>query len=365
MSSFTIKTATLQTMVNKVIRGASNSQFSAITSLINVVLENNVLSMTTTDSDNYLTISEQVTSAETLNFTVGVDMFSKLVTKTSTENITIKITDDMISFTGNGTYKIPIQLDVDGSPIKYPTHEINNPEETGTIKTSVIKNIILHNKPSLALTLEAPYLVGYLCNVDNVISADTFNICVNKVKTFNKCVLVRPIVFELLSMSSEEDISYKMYQNTVLFETPTMKLFAVLMDGVDDYPVDAIMSYCETEYPSSCVLPKTAILNVIDRLSLFIRDDEQNGLYMTFTDKGVKLEAMNTSAVESVSYQGSTNFKDYSCCIGVESFKKQLSARVGESVNVYYGDDSTVTIKEDTVTQIISLLDDPRVASEE
>ena len=179
MSQFTVSTRVLQGIVNKAIKAASNSKFSAITSLMNVVVENGKISITTTDCNNYLTISDSIISGEETTFTVGVDLFSKLVSKTSVENIKITVSDDEISFHGNGTYKIPIQLDVDGSKIKYPKHEINNPDYTGTIKNSVIKNIIFHNKPSLAVTMEAPYLTGYLCNVHNVISADSFNICSN------------------------------------------------------------------------------------------------------------------------------------------------------------------------------------------
>ena len=175
MGSFSIATGTLKSIVNKASKGASNNKFSAITSLMNVVVEGGKISVTTTDSNNYLTISDSVsTGSDDVSFTVNVDMFSKLVAKTSVDVIKITVNEDVISFVGNGTYKIPIQLDVDGSPIKYPKHDINNPEISGTIKAYVIRSIIFHNKPALALTMEAPYLTGYLCLGDCVISADSY-----------------------------------------------------------------------------------------------------------------------------------------------------------------------------------------------
>lgn len=365
MSQFAVSTKVLQGIVNKAIKAASNSKFSAITSLMNVVVENGKISITTTDCNNYLTISDSIISGEETTFTVGVDLFSKLVSKTSVENIKITVSDDEISFQGNGTYKIPIQLDVDGSPIKYPKHEINNPDYAGTIKNSVIKNIIFHNKPSLAVTMEAPYLTGYLCNVHNVISADTFNICSNELSTFAQNLLVPPIVFELLSMSSEEDINYKVLDKSVIFETTNMKLYSVMQDGIEDYPVDAITGLCDAEYTSNCVLPKTALLSIIDRLSIFIGDNDQNGLYFTFTEKGITIESTNGNGVETLPYQGSENFKNYSCCIGVEALRKQISAHLGESINMYYGNEKMIMIRDENVTQIISLLDDPRTMGEE
>ena len=360
MSSFVVNTSVLKSIVVKASKGASNNKFSAITSLMNVVVSKGKISVTTTDSNNYLTISDSIVSGEETSFTVSVDTFSKLVAKTSVDQIKIKVDDDVISFTGNGTYKLPIQLDVDGTAIKYPVHEINNPEVSGTIKTSYVKNIIFHNKPSLATTMEAPYLTGYLCSNKNTISADSYNICLNEIPMFDKKVLIQPIIFEILSMSADEEIGYKIYGRNILFETNGMKYFTVTMDDVDDYPDETIINICNSEYTSNCTLPKTAVINVIDRLSLFIKDNDINGIYMTFNKNGVSFESITGSGIETIPYQGSNNFSEYTCCIGVDALKKQIAAHSGESVSIYYGSDNSIAIKDDNITQVISLMDDPR-----
>lgn len=360
MGSFTIKTSVFQTLMSKAVKGASNSKFNTLTNLMNIVLQGGILSITTTDSDNYLTVLERDVTGDDMNFVVNVDTFSKLISKTSSENIKVSVSDDTISVTGNGTYKLPIQLDVDGSEIKYPSHDINNPEFSGTVKTAVIRSIVQYNKPSLALTMEKPYLTRYMCVEDCVISGDEYNICQNNVKTFGQSVLVAPIIMELLCMCDDEDISYKIYQNNVMFETDKLKLFAILSEGSDQYPVDLIKQITSNVYDSDCVLSKSALISIIDRLSLFINDDDQNGLYMTFTKDGVKLESMKGNAIETVPYQGSNNFKDYTCCIGVDAFRKQLASRSGESVHVFYGDPSTITLKDGNIIQVISLQEDPR-----
>lgn len=359
MSKFTVKTEVIQVMLNKAFKGASRSKFNVLTSLVNVELKDNKLSLTTTDTNSYLTVTEPVTGEDT-SFVVNVETFSKLISKISTENITFDVSDDTILIRGNGTYKLPIQLDVDGTPIKYPNKTINNAETSGTIKTAIIKNIILFNKPSLATTFEAPCLTGYLFTEDQVISADTFNICVYDVKTFGKKVLISPVVLDLLSMSTDEEISYKIDDNFIMFETSNLTLFATLMSDADSYPVDSIMALVSKEYPSKCVLPKTTVLNIIDRISLFINDNDQNGVYMTFTKEGLKIESSRADGIESVPYQGSENWKDYSCFASVDSLKRQFNARVGESVNLYYGDEDTVMIADDNVKQLSALLDDDR-----
>ena len=362
MSQFTIKTSTLQSLVNKAIKGAGNSSISALTSLINVELQSNVLKLTTTDTNNYLTLIQKDVSGDDLVFTVSVDTFSKLVSKTSVENIKIEVSDDVIAVTGNGTYKIPIQLDVDGSPIKYPTFTINNPDEEGVIKTSVLKNITLQNKPCVAVTDEEPCLKGYYCIGDSVVSADSYNICKNDVKTFNGHVLISPTVVELLSISPDDELKYKLSDNNALFESNNLRLFSHLMNGKETYDnfMDTIIGCSKVEFPSECILPKTALLNVIDRLSLFINETDKNGLYVTFTPSGVKVESINGNGIENIPYQGSTNFKEYTCCIGVDSLKRQLTSVQGEVVKLLYGNDTIITLVVDNAIHVISLLSDPR-----
>ena len=361
MSKFTIKTSKLQSMLNKAIKCSGNGATNVLTAMVHVELENNVLRLTTTDINNYLTIIANDIAGDDISFTVSVEKFSKLVSKTSTEEVSISVNDEYISITGNGTYKIPLQFDVNGEQIRYPNHEINTPDESGTIKVSTIKNIILHNKPELAVTDEEPCLTGYFCTDECTASADTFNICRNDVALFKTDLLVQPLVFDLLSMSLDDEISYKLSDNDILFESASIKLFSHLMEGKEKYSklMTVVNDCAETEYVSTCVLPKTALLNVIDRLSLFIGDNDENGVYMTFTKNGVKVETINGSAIESIPYQSSDNFKDFRCLIGVDSLKRQLSSVVGEAVNVHYGGtQKTVTIKQDNATHIISLLKD-------
>lgn len=360
MSSFSIKTSTMQSLVNKVIKAAGNSNFNTLTNLVHVELEDNVLKLTTTDLNNYFTMVEKDVTGENLEFTVPCEIFSKLISKTSTENIKFDVSDDVIAITGNGTYKIQIQLDVDGKPIKYPTNTINNPDYSGTVKLSYIKNVILHNKTSCAITDEEPCLRGYLCIDDGVVSADSFNICKTELEMFDTSILVSPIVFDLLSMSSSEDISYKICDNRALFESDNIVLFSHLMEGIEKYYsfLGTINSCMETKFPSNCSISKSLLLSAVDRLSLFIDDMDQNAIRFTFTKNGLSLESMNSRGIETLPYQGSEKFTDFSCLVGVDALKRQMQSISGESVKIEYGNSKIISIKKDNSTHVISLMTD-------
>lgn len=356
---FTIKTDLLKQMVTKAAKASINNKMIPLTGLMNIELKDGNLNITTSDAVNFFTITEPNIVGDNFAVVVMTELFSKLVSKTTSENVVLDFTNNSLTFTGNGTYKIDLPLDEEGELIKYPV--ITEPTEgttAGIIKLSSIKSIILSNKPSLAVTLEAPYLTGYYCNEDMIVSADSFNICINKIKTFPRSVLIAPIVFDLLSMAEAEDINFVYTDTTIVFTTPKLKLISKNMVGKEEYPIKAISEYMNNEFPSNCTLPKTALLNVLDRLSLFISDFDIDGVYMNFTAEGVRITSNKGSASELIPYQSSNNFAPFTCLAGVEALKKQVSARTGELVNVYYGVPTVLKLVDNNVIQVVALLDD-------
>lgn len=356
-----LKTATLQEMMTKVVKGATNNKIIPLTGLLSISLSGGTLSVTTTDAVNFFTIVESPVEGEDFSVVVKVDLFSKLVAKTTSDFITLELEGNSLSVTGNGTYKIDLPLDEEGQPIKFPGYSFNEDSaEKGTIKLASIKSAILANKPALAVTMEAPHLTGYYCTPNSIVSADSFNICVNSVKTFNKTVLMASIVFDLLAMSDSEDISYAFDESRILFTTPKMRLIAKPMNGVEEYPIEAVQGFAGCEFPSSCVLPKTLLINVLDRLSLFISDFDVNGVYLTFTTDGVRVASTKNTASELIPYQSSENFAPFTCLAGVDSFKKQIQARSGETVTMHYGIPDAIKLVDNNVVQIVALLEDDR-----
>ena len=356
-----IKTTILQEMVNKAIKCSTGNKMIPLTSLMSIVAQDGKISITTSDAVNFFTLSETAEVLEPFSVVVKVELFSKLVAKTTSEFITLELDGSSLSFTGNGTYKIELPLDEEGQLIVFPSTDFESESQKGSIKLATIKSIILANKPALAVSMEAPHLTGYYCDTNKVISADSFNICINSVKTFPENVLIAPIVFDLLSMSDTEDIAYEYTKDIIVFTTPKMRLYARTMKGIENYPVEAVENFATTVFPSNCSLPKTMFLNVLDRLSLFISDFDTNGVYIDFTKDGAKVFSTRNNATELIPYQGSEDFAPFTCLVQIDSLKKQISARTGEVVNVHYGIDGALKLVDNNITQIIALIDDEDV----
>ena len=109
----TIKTVKLKEMVAKAVKGVGNNKLIPLTSLMAIELKDATLTLITTDATNYLYISEDKVVGEDFYVVVDANVFSKLISKMTCEDVTLEIKSDIIALQvkGNGTYKIELPLD--------------------------------------------------------------------------------------------------------------------------------------------------------------------------------------------------------------------------------------------------------------
>ena len=355
-----LKTLKLQEMVSKSIKGASNNKMIPITGLMAIVLKKGVLTLITTDATNTLKVMENNVEGDDFYVVVQTDIFSKLVAKTTTETIVLTLKENSLEVKGNGTYSIELPLDEEGQLIKFPEYKFDDKVEKSVINLSTVKVLLNANKAALAETMEIPCLTGYYFD-DNVITTDTFKVCSNDIKVFPNKVLLPSEMMELLSIMDEEKIIVQHSGSKILFTTGSVIVFGSELDGIEDYPAEAVGAYLETEFTSVCKLPKGALLNVLDRLALFVATYDKNGVYLTFTKDGVIFSSKRSNGTELIKYQGSENFQAFTCCADIELLKSQISAQGEEVVELWYGHEKAIKMTSGKITQIIALLEDDRV----
>lgn len=356
-----LKTLKLQEMVSKAVKGASNNKMIPITGLMAIVLKDGVLTLITTDATNTLKVIENKVEGEDFYVVVQTDIFSKLVAKITTETITLTLKENSLEVKGNGTYSIELPLDEEGQLIKFPEYKFDTKVEKSEINLSTVKVLLNANKAALAETMEVPCLTGYYFD-DKVITTDTFKVCSTDIKVFPDKVLLPAELMELLALMDEEKITVQISGNKILFSTNNVIVFGSQLEGIEDYPSEAINAYLETEFKSVCRLPKGAVLNLLDRLALFVATYDKNGVYLTFTKDGVIFSSKRSNGTELIKYQGSENFQPFTCCADIELLRSQISAQTEEVVELWYGHDKAVKMISGKITQIVALLEDDREA---
>lgn len=355
-----LKTKTLQEMVAKSLKGASCNKLIPITSLMELKVVDGTLTLTTTNGANYLKVFEKGVSDVNFCIVVEVGVFSKLVAKTTCETITLELEESTLNFEGNGKYKLELPLDENGKLINFPTYQFEKVAEPYETKLSTINTLLTLNKPSLATTMEVPVLTAYYLS-EKVYTSDTYLVCVTELDFLNKGhepLLIHGDLMDLLGVMSDESIKVYKDNEKLLFESSNTVIYGTQLSGIEDFPIEGIDSYLEAQFSSSCVLPKTALMNVLDRLSLFVTSYDKNGIYLTFTKEGVLVSSKKSTGSELILYQNSSNYMDYKVYIDIEMLKTQISVQPEETVNLHYGSESAIKLTSGKTVQVIALLED-------
>lgn len=360
--SFSVKTSLFQTMVSTAIKCSSNNKLIPITSLMNLKVKNGELSIATTDATNYFVVKyPEKVEEEDFEVSVIADTFTKLIQKTTSEEIKLSLVDGVLEVKGNGNYKLELPQDESGSPIKFPNKfEGMNIPEGKSIKKSEVNLILNYNKPSLAVSVELPSLTAYYCG-EKVVTSDSFKVCESNIKLFDTPTLVSASVMELLGVFSKEEIKVYADDACLIFSTDTEKLYAPVTMKSEDFPMAAITNVLNDTFVSDCKVPRSAVQNVLDRLALFVSKYDKKVIYLTFSDKGITFSSKKSDGTELIEYTNVNNFQPYTCAIDIEMLKAQIDTQTNDDVEVYFGSSMALKMVCGKFTQIVALCVDDRL----
>jgi DNA polymerase sliding clamp subunit (PCNA homolog) len=357
----TINTDLLQSMVAKIIKAPSNHKMLPVTNLIGVEVENGILSLSGTDGNNTMLIKSKeriCEDEETFYVSVEATVFAKIVAKTTTQTVSLKMTEKGLLFMGNGTYTIEIPLDENGKVIRIPMPDFSNCKNESELKTNKIKRVVAANGKALASTVEIPELLNYYVDDKHVITSDRINkACISDIPFTQNPQLLTPQTLQLLTLFDGESITCAESEssNIILFFSDTMILVAYVPYGLKNFPVETLLNYKESAFESSAVLDKAKVLKVLERLSLFVKPYDNNTCVLTFNRDDILATTRGNSGEETIKYLEITNHQPYVCHIDIVVLAEIVNAITEEKFTIWFGNDSAIKITYESITQIISL----------
>lgn len=357
----TLNTKKLQELVSRAIKGVGNNKLIPITSLMAIELKDSVLTLITTDSTNYLYVKEEKVVGDDFYAVVDANQFSKLISKMTSDNVILSIKEGIwtLEIKGNGNYRIELPLDEDGHPIVYPNpySKLTTVKDCGMINKTTVKVILESIRPSLAVTLDNPCYTGYYVG-ERVVATDISKIADLNVPLLDEPTLISSEMMDLLSVMYAEKIKVERSGDDVIFSTPDCIVVGKTLEGFDEFAIDAITSLVDTEYNSYCKVSKNALLQLLDRLALFVSPYDKNAISLTFTSQGLQVSSLATSGVEIIEYIASNNFKDFTCSIDINMLIQEVRAIKNDVIELYYGDDNAIKLVDGNITLIVALLED-------
>ena len=359
-----MKTTKLQEMLSRAVQGASNNKLIALTGLLALELKDGVLTITTTDKTNYLYVREKV-DGDDFYVCVSVDKFPKLIARLTCEDVTLDLKENYLEVVGNGKYQIEFQLDEsDGQMVKFPNPlsniTLNEDNAVGEIGASTIKNILTNIRPALAVKGRPQYMnyfVGSVKDKDIIIATDTNKISALNTKIFTdgKARLISAEMMDLLDTMIDEKIQIYAVDNQLVFSSEHGVVYGYTPDGVQQFNADAVMGFIDKAYASDCKVSKLELLQVLERIALFVDYLDNDVIAITFNADGLTITNRKSNGAETVPYIECNNFKEFSGIVLLDRFRTQIKSQTGDSVNIYFGEERAIKFVDSNASFIVAL----------
>lgn len=356
-----IKTTKLQEMLARAVQGASNNKLIALTGLLALELKDGVLTITTTDNTNYLYVKEKV-EGDDFYVCISVDKFPKLIARMTCEDVTLDLKDNYLEVVGNGKYQINFQLDEStGEMVRFPNPVSNiQGEKVGKVDLNTIKYILTNIRPALAVKGRPQfmnYFVGNVNDKDVVIATDG-----NKISTLNtsiftdgKARLISAEMMNLLDTMIDESIEIYAVDNQLVFQSEHGIVYGYTKDGVQQFNAKVVMGFVDKDYASNCKVSKVELLQVLDRISLFVDYMDNDVIAITFSESGLTITNRKSNGSETVPYIECNNFKEFSGIVLLERFRTQIKSQTGDSVTIYFGEEKAIKFVDSNSAFIVAL----------
>jgi hypothetical protein len=163
---------------------------------------------------------------------------------------------------------------------------------------------------------------------------------------------------DLLSSLTSEKASVYTLEDATVYLTNTDLIYAPNFSKVSDYPVEAVDKLINQEFKSLCTISRSAVLNILDRISLFVGSYDKKSISLVFTEEGVVFKNKRSSGTELVPYLDVHEFIPFACSINIEFLRNQIASQDMDNVDLYFGSPVAIKLVSGNITQIVALLND-------
>ena len=353
----TFNTERLKQLVGYAIKGAGFNKLLELSSYIGITVLDGVLSLNTTDGTNYLCVSDSCL-ADNMDIVVDADLFAKLINKINTDTVDMAVGNNSLTITGNGKYTLEIVPDENGEPLHFPNKFPSNAETIGVLSASDLAAINTSIKASLSGVAGSIYSNYYFGDV--IASTDRCMMSTFKRKAFDKPYMFNAEFIDLLVMSGA-DATISKNSDTVVSESSisekcTISVCTKVNADVSEFNIDGVNKFSALEVKSFCRIRKAELLDLLDRLALFVGKFDECAIQLNFTNDCVEVSSMSRSGVEKIEFVESKDAAPLTIKINLERLRTQLKAYCSDIVDLYYGSDICIKLVDGDVTQIIALL---------
>lgn len=339
LTKVTLKTTTLQDLVSRAVKACTFIDVLPLTCLMHMIIKDKKLTITTTNNVDYLTTYADVDTSD-FEMIVDAKIFSDLVSKLNTPEVSLSLDGNRIIIESNGTYYVELRTDVQGQKLTIQAPEVECIGASFHITTQELKSILGLNHASKAEDKDIPPLYNYYANADRVLTTDSEKATMNPIKITDTPISISPNVMNLtMSVANEDGIDVYQDSDFVVFESSVGRLVGKKMaqSDVDNFPVEDLNEVFNLSSEHFVKINRTMLISAIDRICLFTKAYEGDNLTLVFKKDSVTLWSMSTKSNESVNYMNELPIdNEVTLTVQSKALRDQLSACDQETLSMSF-----------------------------
>lgn len=368
-----LKTKKLQEVCSKILPAVESSELSSILDTLQLKTVDKVLCLSVTNKEYFVEVKLDITDEVDFHATVSANLFLKLVSQLTAEDIELTVSDNVLNVKANGSYKIPLIFEGDNL-MELPVISISNVVKEFDIPSGILNSILNYNTKELDKgTISRPIQKFFYVDEKGAITFTT-GACVNSFELAEPVkILLNKRLVKLFKLFQDCSVHFKLaydavegssdiIQTKVQFAASDIVITSILScddSMLSQIPVNAIRGRADNIYPYSVVLSKNDLMATLGRLMLFTSssseiDLKQNILFV-FGSDSVTVSDIKGENKEVLKYLNKESgiVDEYRANLDIMDLKLTLDTCVEPSITLSFGDGNAFILSRGSIKNVI------------
>lgn len=354
MTRLTINTKQFKDSCSKILTALDKSSLYNISDYLGLYANDGVLKLCITNKVYFVEIKYDLDTNIEFNATVNAELFLKLVSNITTEEITLEEDGNILVIKGNGVYKVPLIYDNDEllKVTKLRTPEI--PRIETIMKLKDLKNIAQYNSKELQKQFFSdPIQKMYYIDDEGCLTFSTGATVTSFSLDKPIKLLIQPKIVKLFKLFNTDvkveyfvnNLSTEFNESIARFSNETTTIETLLNDEslINKIPVSVIRSRANKEYNYSAVANKNDLVRIAEIIDLLNGDKADSICVIKAENDTLQFSDEDSNGSESIKLQSSIESK-YEFKVDCKDLLLALSSISNEYITMNFGDENAIVL---------------------
>ena len=361
MSQLKIPTSTFKSAIGKsvksaIVKGGVDPQAA----MIQITHKNNLLSLRTTNTRNILIVRIPDIPGDDFEVVINIDKFYEIITKTTSDDISLEIEGGNLIFKGNGKYRFPIIVESSGPMTFAPIKLLQDAELDVELDLKEMVDITKCCGKFIGTAFADPRVCGYFFG-KSVLTSDNVVACFYEKEYFKDHFMFFDDTFNLLPYMDGEKVRLLKKGEDIQLVGEDFLISSKIHPNSDEYPEEEFRELLLESYDSGVVVDSKEIIAAIDRISVFssalLSQNKSTAVFMNFNDDQLVLTCADGSAEEYIPYKDRENFKTFTCHVSPADLISAITMDGMSDVKLMFSNEIALRIDAGTVKRVIGYMD--------